>query len=350
MSTINGTLWEEVVDAPTLTGFARAVLDEYDSGQTLGDLFPNETTDDIEYRFRNQKILRRPAAEYRSYDAASPLSTGQITGSATIGELPPISVKDRLREYDRLRVRNASDAAIQQSVLNPTAALVTQIADRVEMARGEALEDGQIAIDENGISQAVVDFGRASALEDTVGTLWTAGTGDPHNDLMDFLSTYIDEGNTEAGTMIMSTRIWQTLLQSDALRTYVLGATAASNVNTLLRSQVEPILADLGLPPIRIYDRKVDVMDDDGVITRQRVMSDNKIFFTPGTAVGRSLYGITADALELDGLTGNQEGIVASGMSTWDPVQKWTKASAIALPIFGDGQIDATAVLTVMAA
>lgn len=351
MAEINPELWEEVTTATALTEFARGVIDEYDTADTLGDVFPTRTTEDIEYEIRSTTIVRRPVAEFRTYDAASPTTSGDVTGTSIVGELPPISIKERLGEYDRLRLRGVTnDDRLVNSILNPTGALVTQIADRVEVARGQALSEGQITMDENGIDQAVIDFNRAAGLSVTVGTLWdVVSTATPADDLMTHLETYEDENGFRPGSMLMSSRIYRYLLQSDTLRDFAIGATQGALVSRLLPDQANTILANLGVPPIRIFNRKVNIANAAGVVTLTPVIPDNEIIFLPPTPVGPTLYGVTADALEIPGLTSAQPGIVASTSTTWDPVAKWTKASAIVLPMPGDGMINATAKLTVLA-
>ena len=87
MAEVNPELWEEVTTAVQLTEFARAAVDEYDLGDTLGGDFPVRTTPDIEYEIKDTSIERRPVAQYRTYGAASPISSGEYSATTTSGRV-----------------------------------------------------------------------------------------------------------------------------------------------------------------------------------------------------------------------------------------------------------------------
>src|SRR5438309_8625733 len=96
-----------------VTGYVREALADFNINQfTLSRWLPNEFIDDIEYRVAAGGTGLADAATYRAYDAESPIGKGQPL-SSLIGELPPLSLKKRSSEYDRLRLRKVTDQRIR---------------------------------------------------------------------------------------------------------------------------------------------------------------------------------------------------------------------------------------------
>jgi hypothetical protein len=80
---------------------------------------------------------------FRAYDASS--DVGVRPGGARVsGELPPISRKIPVGEYERIRRRNVDtqNAEIRDAMLDDGVRLARQIEARLELARGEALFSG----------------------------------------------------------------------------------------------------------------------------------------------------------------------------------------------------------------
>src|SRR5688500_3455085 len=102
-------LSNEYIDPAELTGYVRAALADLEQNRfTLSRHLPTVAVDDLEYRFTRGGQGLTEAATIRAYDAESPIGARPGT-SRVSGELPPISRKIRLGEYDRLRSRKLND-------------------------------------------------------------------------------------------------------------------------------------------------------------------------------------------------------------------------------------------------
>lgn len=323
-----------------LTGYVRAALADYQLNKfTLSQFLPNDPVDDIDYRLVSGGAGLANAASFRTYDAESPI--GRRQGLSRIsGELPPLSQKIRLGEYDRLRQRKESDPAIVNALYNDAEEMTESVAARMELARGDALVNGSVTISENGISGVVVNYGRTGAHTVTAGTLWTNGAADILNDLMSWRDTYEATNGVEPGAIVGSRRIWNLMLRNVAVRNQVFpGSNQPSIVTT---AAINQMLESEGLPPFTMYRSQVNVNG-----TATKVIPDNKLLLLPaavdpsdvsGTQLGATVWGTTAEALDPSyGIElGDEPGIVSGVYMDQDPLALWTKASAIGLPVLAN--------------
>lgn len=328
------------VDPAQLTGYVRAALMDLEINRfRLSQWLPHRPVNDLLYRFNRGGEGLVDAAVFRSYDAEAPI--GARPGFTRItGELPPISRKIRMSEYDRLRNARAADAEIRDALLDDAARMARSVAARIELARGEALWSGQVALNENGVT-GTVNFGRAGTHTVNAATPWsTVASATPVADMISWKQIYIDSNGEDPGVALTSTRVLNYLLQSAEVR----GLLASNGVTPSIASAtgLNSVIQAYGLPPIATYDVRVNVA---GVATR--VIPDDKFLFLPaagnpaspdGTDLGAVLLGTTAEAMEKGyglGLA-EQPGVVAGAYSTEDPVAVWTKAAAIGLPVLAN--------------
>lgn len=330
-----------------LTGYARAALKDLPDNQfALASFLPNRDVDDLEYRFVRGGEGLVEAATYRSYDTEAPISSRPgLTRVA--GELPPISRKIRMSEYDRLRQRKL-DGAVAGQIERDSLRLIRQVAARIELARGEALADGKITLAENGLV-ATVDFGRAAGNTVTAGTAWTPSAGTPLTDLLAWRDAYIAANDgVEPGAILTSNTVINVMLRNEEFRNFA-GNLIGGVPNLVTRSVLDQILSAYGLPPIVEYNVQMNV---NGVT--KRVIPADRVLLLPaattpdnedGTDLGATLWGTTAEALSQDYEIDETEapGIVAGAYETKDPVALWTKASAISMPILANPNLSFSA-------
>lgn len=328
-----------------LTGYVRQGLADYPQNQfTLDRWLPNRNVPDIQYRFAAGGTGLADAAMYRTYDAESPIGKRQGLIRVT-GELPPISLKTRLSEYDSLRMRAAvqpGNDEVRRAIMNDGLKNSRSIAARLEMARGDALVNGSVTISENGLS-ATVNFGRAAAMSVTAATLWsTTATADPFGDLDTWRTAYVAQNGAEPGAILMSRSTLALMRRSTNVARAVFPS--AANVPSLLSQQaISDALVAFGLPPLYVYYAQANTFA--GAATS--IVPANKVLMLPepvapddaeGTQLGGTFWGTTAESqlpeygIELS----DQPGIVAGAYHDPDPVGIWTKASAIALPVLAN--------------
>lgn len=335
-------IWD-AIDPVELTGYVRAALADREQNQlTLSRWLPNRTVNDLEFRFNAGGQGLIDAGVFRSYDAEARIAKRPSTIRVS-GELPPLSEKIRLGEYDRLRQRNATQE-INDTVFNDAVRMMLALRARLELARGEALYRGRIDLSENGVI-ATIDFGRNAGHTVAPGILWsTVATAVPLTDELGWIDTYVANTGVRPGAAICSTTVLGYLLRNAEYRALVgRNGFVPSRVS---RADVDAIRQDYELPPLEIYDTQVSV---GGVATRV-IPADRFVFVPPADAnpetneLGGTLYGVTAEALEIDGLEGTDEaGITAVAMKTFDPVSIWTKAAAVAIPVLANPDLTFTA-------
>lgn len=330
----------DYIEPVELTGYVREAQANLPDNQfSLARWLPNRPIDDLEYRFTRGGEGLIEAATFRAYDAESPI--GHRPGLTRVsGELPPISRKIRLGEYDRLRQRSAAADAIRDAILSDAERMTRAVSARMELARGDALVNGSVTINENGVI-ATVTYGRTGSHQVAPGVLWsTIATATPLADLLSWQQTYITTNGVGPGAMVMSSTVLGYLLRNAEIRTLV-GSTLGVP-SRVSQAALRGILDDHGLPPWYIVDEQINV---NGVATRP--IPIDMFLYLPapvdpdsfdGTDLGAVLWGTTAESLDprygLEG--GERPGIVAGAYATEDPIAIWTKAAGIGLPMLAN--------------
>lgn len=314
-----------------LTGYAREALRfREENTLNLNRWLPNETINDLTFRFNRGGGGLTEAAVFRAYDAESDI--GIRSGGARVsGELPPISRKIPVGEYEQIRMRNVDTqtAEIRDAMESDSVKLVNAIAARLELARGEALFSGAVNLNENGV-QASVDFGRSASHSVTAGVLWSNIAAPAYDQLQAWLEVYNDTNGTLPASMLMSRKIYNALRKNTQIINLAFaGQSGAPGI--LTREGLNAVLGEYDIPPIEIYDAKVSVA---GAATR--VTPEDKLLFLPeqGDAAGKTLWGVPVEANDPRyGLAGDAAGIAVGGYKSEDPQTVWTRATAIALPV-----------------
>ena len=317
------------VTGQELTGYVREALADLPANQFgLARFLPDTFVDDIDFRADVGGGGLTQAAQFRSYDTESPI--GKRAGISKIsGELPPISEKIRLGEYDRLKLRNASEA-IKNKILDDGVAQAVKILARAEVARGELLSAGKVTIQENGLSLEA-DFGRKATHSPVASQLWNTASSSPIDDLLAWVEVYKNTNGVRPERALVDQRVVSVLMRNAQIRSLALPENSTAQIVTI--DAIQALLRSFGLPFLETYEAQVEGADG----TAQSILDPTKvIFLPPSTAkIGETQWGTTAESLSKDYKLEEefQPGIVVGSYSDQDPVAQWTKASAIMLPI-----------------
>ncbi|MCX4606986.1 major capsid protein [Streptomyces mirabilis] len=333
------TLDTEFIEPTELTGLIRAALADLQTNRfTLSRWLPNVEIDDLAYEFTKGGGGLAETASYRSWDAESKI--GRREGLAKVmGELPPISEKIPLNEYDRLRLRklNTNDDRVLALIARDAQRLARNIGARFELVRGQALVNATAPITE---LQQTVDFGRIGAHSVIAAVLWSNhATATPISDLESWVQTYIDTNGVAPAVVLMPKGVLMHLRQCDQVIRQVFPLAPTGIAPMVSVDQVNTVLESMGLPPIELYDAQVKV---DGVSTRITPANSIALLPAPGattasqpTDLGATLLGTTAEALEAEYslVASEQPGVVAATYKSKDPIRLWTHAAAVGMPI-----------------
>lgn len=303
-----------------------------DAQLRLQEWLPENTIEDLEYRVRRGTLMDTDTAEFRAFDTPAPM-TDRAGVSYIRGKLGPVSRQIPLGEEEFLRARSLmedSDDPIIDAIYDDSERMIRAVQTRMELARGDVINDGKVTIVENGLVLEA-NFGRAAAMSKTSGTVWTNPAAPMLTDMLGWVQNYIDQNGVAPGTLMMSQQRLGNMALNAEMRAY-----AAANGTTparINRATIDNIFATEGLPEIELYDTQVRVNK-----TRTRVLPANKVFLMPpaGERLGETLYGTTAEALLLRqrGLIDREvaPGIVAVITVSEHPVQTFTVGTAIAMP------------------
>ncbi|MCX5562721.1 major capsid protein [Streptomyces sp. NBC_00038] len=333
------TLDTEFIEPTELTGLIRAALADLQVNRfTLSRWLPNVSVDDIAYEFTKGGGGLAETASFRSWDAESKI--GRREGIAKVmGELPPISEKIPLNEYDRLRLRklDTNDERVLALLARDAQRIARNIGARFEVVRGQVLVNAQAPITE---LQQTVDFGRLGAHSVVAAVLWSDHTNAaPLTDLRSWVNTYEDTNGETPAVILAPVGVVTHFGMCQQVIRQVYPLAPAGTAPMLNTDQVNSVLRSLDLPTFEVYDARVKV---DGVSTR--ITPANAIALLPAagattaaqpTDLGATLLGTTAEALESEYslVASEQPGVVAATYKSKDPIRLWTHAAAVGLPI-----------------
>ncbi len=310
------TLWTEIVNPAELTAFSRVALETLDDS-ALTRVLPNVNQDEVKFSWRVGASIA-DEAEYGEFDAEASIGK-QAGGEEKTIRLLPVSRKLRLSEYEQV----TDPARVQQLAEEKADAMVRAVITRLNRARGEALVNGSLAINENGVKQNV-PFGRKAAHTNAApAALWSAA-GDPIADLRKWADMVADESGMTPDTLIVSTRVATILGGKLADAGYITGTGAIVG-----RDAVNDVLAGQGLPSMTVFDGRAN-----GV----RFIADDRVVMAVARETGGTVFAPTVESQDPRyGLgSGERSGIVAGLYRADDPPVGWVLGKAIALPILAN--------------
>lgn len=328
----------DLVDPAVLTQYIRAYDNEIMRNQmALGAWLPDVQNPELEYRINRAAFQDVDTAEFRAFDT-QPRMTGRQGFSRIRGELPPLSRQIALTEEDTLRLRALGsadgNAALISQIYNDAERMARSVKMRLEVARGQLLTTGKVTINENGFVMEA-DFGMSATHLPTASTAWSNVASDILSDLLSWTQLYVDDNGFEPGMIVCSRTVLSYMLLNTKMReAAAFAGTTPARINL---ETVAAIFAANGLPPVMLYDTKARI---NGVQTP--IIPADKVLLLPPPEhpMGSTQYGVTAEAMKLAGKNMitqmEMPGIVVVNLENDNPVQTFTLATAIAMPIMGD--------------
>lgn len=288
-------IWDGYVSTTDLTAFVRNV--PVDQSYVLNTIFPDRYDEVFEAEF-GERVTTRRAAKARAWDAP-PMPGRRDSFSVSKVQLPAVSQmlgsgeRDRL-EAERLRQGGQNTAAMENAIYDDAQNNAESVLTRVEIMRGDLLDDGVITLPELGDLEA--DFGVPGTHIVDANVGWSDhANADILGDLRGWAQVYRQSNGFNFGGMILSEDVLFDFLQNTAIRELYRGV-AGLAPGVLTQDQLNQTLQSYRLPPVQmVYDAKADV---DGTITS--ILDPRKVHFVPpaGVELGRTQWGLTATALE----------------------------------------------------
>lgn len=329
----------DIVDPVNLTGFVREVPGP--ATFTLNQFLPDVFIEDIDVAW---DILTRTnrTATFRSYDAETPITSRDSFERRRVS-LPPLGVKSVVGELERLRLEQIRSGGNNQSrmveaIYDDAARNTREVLARMEMARGDVLTDWKFTLaGENGLTMEA-DFGMPSGHNPVAPVAWSDyDDSDPIQDLVTWVNAYTLAAGEAPRYALTSRTVVGHLLMNAKIRTY--SGSLAGTPQMVNRQQLNTVLEAFDLPQLVIYDTQINVGT-----TATRPIPNDRVVLLPSdpSTLGRTFWGVTAEALELAGGTNpgiafsEAPGLVGVVMRDGDPVRTWTKVTAIGMPIITD--------------
>lgn len=323
--------------AVQLTAVARVAADEYLASLALAPWFPRKENYGLNYEFNINQLTYNDAATFRTWDATAPFGSTPATTSK-MGKLPPISRKLRVSEADELQLMNLTDA-IGVKFEDYAHRLGLNIAARVALAQGDAVNTGKVTLQENGLNLQV-DFGRAAGHTVSAATAWSTASAPALTDLLTWKSVFVTTNGYPPEYAVMSTQILTALQKNTSIIQASLESTAGTLPTIITIDRVRQVFSAYGFGEIVVNDDQVSV---DGTLTRL-VPSDKLILLpAPGrsqlntdgeSSIGSTQWGIPAEAI--NGKYGIPEservGIFSGAFQGSDPEGFIVLDSAVVLP------------------
>lgn len=323
-----------------LTWYARDVPSP--ANLILEQFLPNVQINHIEAEIGEIQKTNR-AARFRSWD--TPVGIGKRdTFESRRVKIPPLGQKLPIGEYENLQLALARTGgndrlAMIEEIYKDTDNNVRSIYNRVEVARGDVLQDAKFSlVNEDGLTLEA-DFGLPTDNNVAPLVLWSdSDDASPLQNLRTWMLYYAQLNGTRPGWMVCGEEVISALETCDEVRQ------AASYGGNILKpfvtdAELAGIFSTNRFPQIVPYDT---VIDWDG--SNKRVIDANKVIFLPPNPadLGITAWGITAEALALMGSTNPQltfqqaPGIVAVTTREGDPPRVWSKAGATVMPLIKD--------------
>lgn len=331
-----------VFDGPVLpddlTVFTRQV--PLPNRMTLNQLLPDKLIDTNRVDFGNITKTGR-TARFRMFDGPLHVAQRDAASTSTV-KLPPLSDSLGMGELERLELEFARTGGTNQNafvnaIYNDAQDLTLNIQRRMELARGDVLNDGKFdMLTSEGTLEA--DFSLPSGNIVTAATLWSdTANALPITDIITWVQAYTTTLGNGFPPALMTTSLtaMNNLLNNTSLRNMF--SSLVGSPSRISPSQLNSVLTDFGLPPFGApYDTQVDV---DGTSTR--VTPVNKLFMTPddpGNNLGNTYWGVSATALELvnaaesDLSFEDAPGIVGVVIKDGPPFRQYTFVDAVGMP------------------
>lgn len=302
----------------------------------LGDMFfPEKKIEGLDFKMIKGANNLPVSASIHGFDTETEIGS-RDGASYSVEELALI--KRKIKMDEKLIIQLSSPRSTQEEtqainqIYNDVDNMVNSVRTRIEAMRMEAITTGKLNINENGV-KTLIDYGTPKAQQST--TNWTAEDVKILDDIYNWTDKVVQNTGFTPTRALTSKSVLNILLTNTAIRKAILGV---NSDRIITKDMLNQLLASMGLPSIATYDAQYRTQNINGTYSAKRYFEDGKFVLLPEGKLGDTIYGLTAEEIELRGKGdvkiesfGN---IIAEIYSTKDPVARWTKAVATCLPSF----------------
>lgn len=303
-------------------------------------LFPSRTLNELSFEYWKEANRLPVLANVQAFGAEAEIASREGAEKVS-GEFPPIKRKINLNErlLIALKREGAGDSdLVKNQIFNDLDNLIDSVNARFEKMRMDAVATGKIQLIENGM-KLDVDYGvpanhqEVLAATDTADGFWSYANAEPITQIQEWVDLIVADTGIRPERALTSQTVVANLLKNKQIRTMIYGDLGGTRAITAV--QLNDLLQSMNLPQIATYDLQVRAQAENGTYSALRLFPVNKFVLLPGTALGETLQGPTAEALlDPDIVSQEAPGIWATVESITEPVGVWTKVAATGLPTF----------------
>lgn len=249
-----------------------------------------------------------------------------------MGELAKFGWKDIITENELLKLHNPRNDgefnALVQSLQVNGAQIVSELQDRMNVTKIQALTTGKVNYDDNNVKVAI-DFTEDIPAEHKValtGETWADADHDVIGDLIEWDKTYQNSNGEQADTILM-TRETQALLLKNSVIVAEASGVANSGRGRASVDELNSVLGGYGLPGVTVVKKVTTNVKNTytGENETVELYPEGRVIFI-SSGVGKFLLGPTVE-------NNFQPGIVLEAKDNTEPIQSILRAVAIGFPI-----------------
>lgn len=305
---------------------------------TVGDgLFPEDRTEEFEIKYLLGSNAAPVSASVHAYDSEA--QVGSRDGLEEMS-MEPALIKRKIKMGERLikaMTQARTDAEVQRvidRIYNDVDNMVNSVRTRIERMRFEAISTGKLVLNENGF-KGEIDYGVADEQKEVVTTPWSDNSATPLDDIDRYVNKVVELSGVTPERILTSRKVFNTIKRHTSIRKAIFGVNSARLVTN---AELNAFLQEQGLPAIATDDRVYREQLNNGTYVTRRFFPENSFVLLPGGELGKTVFGVTPEEANMQynktATFQNFGNIVAQIYDTQDPVARWTKAVALAMPSF----------------
>ncbi|EOU1489393.1 major capsid protein [Clostridium perfringens] len=307
----------------------------------LGDtLFPARKIQDIKFDMITGANGLPVSASVHAFDTETELASREVLQKGA-AELALIKRKIAIGEREIIAINNprmdSEQKALVMELFKDGDKMVNSVQTRIEAMRMELLSSGKINVKENGVS-ITLDYSVPGGNKKTFD--WSdPATAKPLEDIKTLADAVEDASGTKPTRILTSSKVLNKILACESVKKAIFGV----NFDKIAtRKDLNSLLESMELPQVAVYNAKYKVQNANGKYTTKRYFPENILSMFAENALGETIYGLTAEEIELLGSNKMEEAKMVGNIfvgveKEGDPVRRYTKAVATALPTLENG-------------
>ncbi len=304
--------------------------------------FPEQVTPSLKWESILNSDQYATAAPVISFGDAAPVAARRQVEKLS-GDIPPIAFKRSLPEEYIINLNNVNyRQAIISRIFDDAMWCTESIKYRLDFMALQLLSSGKITLDSDTNADGIVetlDYKLSTWQKVYPGTVWSSiSTATPLTNLYTWCKALRDKGFLPNAIWMTRTEFQYLKTSTEFITTYkALFSNGKVQTAWLGLAAVNEIITNNDLPPIYLIDDMIDYQKANGTLdVVRRAWKTSTVAITSGTDFGKTLFAPTAEEIIVNKnyMLAKAGNIAVQKYSIPDPIQEWTKAKAVAFPVW----------------